>query len=117
MMQQSSMLTWQVIRDGLSYILRGGLRIKTGHIPPNNHQVADDFFGVCVASAPDPEMDAYVIAQLTNLGVKQVRLDFTYGDLSSFNARFLRALIAANFNITLHIIQPFAAAKSMASAS
>lgn len=117
MIKQTSMLTGQVIRDGLSYILRGGLRIENGHIPPSNHKIADDFFGVCVASNANQEMDVYVIAQLNNLGIRQVRLDFTYGDLSSFNARFLRALIAAKLNVTLHIIQPFAAAKNMQSAS
>ena len=117
MTQQSSMLTGQVIRDGLSYILRGGLRIKNGHIPPSDHKIADDFFGVCVASALDPEMDAYVIAQLNHLGIKQVRLDFTYSDINSFNARFLQALIAENFNVTLHLIQPFTAAKNMQSAA
>ena len=116
-MQQSSMLTGQVIRDGLSYILRGGLCIKNGHIPPSGHTVPDDFFGVCVASAPDTAMDAYVIAQLNNLSIKQVRLDFTYTDINSFNARFLHALIVGNFNVTLHLIQPFAAAKNMQSAA
>ena len=115
MMQPASMLTWQVIRDGLNYILQGGLRIKNGHIPPSGHKIADDFFGLCVASAPDVAMDAYVIAQLNNLGIKQVRLDFTYSDLNSFNARFLHHLIAENFSVTLHLIQPFAAAKNMQS--
>ena len=115
MMQPASMLTWQVIRDGLNYILQGGLRIKNGHIPPSGHKIADDFFGLCVASAPDVAIDAYVIAQLNNLGIKQVRLDFTYSDLNSFNARFLHHLIAENFSVTLHLIQPFAAAKNMQS--
>ena len=45
MMQQASMLTAQVIRDGLGYILGGGLRIKNGHIPPSGHKIADNFFG------------------------------------------------------------------------
>lgn len=111
--KQPSMLTKQVIRDGLNYILQGGLGIKNGHLPPSGHSIPNDFFGVCVASAADPAMDAYVIAQLRELGIKQVRLDFTYGDLTSFNARFLHALIAENFTITLHTIQPFAAAKNM----
>ena len=117
MSKQSSMLTGQVIRDGIWYILNGGLWIKNGHIPPSNHPVPSNFFGVCVASSPDPATDAYVIAQLHDLGVKQVRLDFTYGDLTGFNARFLLNLIADNFAVTLHIIQPFAAAKNMGTAA
>ena len=116
--KQASMLTGQVIRDGLSYFLRGGMRIKNSHLPQQNHHVPDNFFGVCVASSPDPAMDAYVIAQVKALGIKQVRLDFSYGDigtskLNNFNARFLRALISRNLQVTLHIVQPFAAAKNM----
>ncbi len=111
--KQASMLTGQVIYDGLSYLLRGGMRIKNGHLPLSNHTIADDFFGICVASNADPAMDAYVIAQIKALGIKQVRLDFSYGDLTNFKARFLRALIMRNLNVTLHIVQPFDAAKNM----
>ena len=117
MTPMASMLTVQVIRDGLSYLLRGRLTIKNGHLPANNHQIPDDFFGICVASSANPTMDAYVIAQVKALGIKRVRLDFSYGDLTNFNARFLRALLARNLQVTLHIVQPFAAAKNMQSAS
>jgi hypothetical protein len=112
---QPSMLTKQVIFDGLSYILRGGLHVKNAHLPPSNHIIPADFIGVCVASAPDSATDDYIILQLRALGIKQVRLDFSYGDLNGFNARFLRALIANNFSVSLHLVQPFAAASNMQS--
>jgi hypothetical protein len=115
--KQPSMLTWPIIRKGLAYILSGKLYIKRGHLPPVNHVVPNDFIGVCVASAADAGMDDYVIAQLHALGIKQVRLDFTYGDLESFNARFLQRLIAEKCNVTLHLVQPFAHAKNMESAN
>lgn len=111
--KQASVLTKQVIRDGLSYILRGGLRIKNGHLPAAQHVIPHHFIGVCVASNTDPATDDYVIQQLHQLGIKRVRLDFTYGDLDSFNARFLNRLIAEQFEITLHLLQPFQAAKNM----
>lgn len=114
---QPSMLTKQVILDGLSYIFRGGLHIKNAYLPPSNHIIPADFIGVCVASAPDPATDDYIISQLRALGIKQVRLDFIYGDLNGFNARFLRALIANNFSFSLHLVQPFAAASNMQSAT
>ncbi|HSI24180.1 MAG TPA: hypothetical protein VK952_01035, partial [Methylotenera sp.] len=113
MAQQASMLTKQVIRDGLNYILKGGLRIKNGHLPTNQHSIPSNFIGVCVASNADPAVDDYIVRQLHTLGVKRVRLDFTYGDLDNHNARFLRRLIAEKFEITLHLLQPFAAAKNM----
>jgi hypothetical protein len=110
---QTSMLTKQVIRDGLSYILRGGLRIKNGHLPTSQHTVPSNFIGICVASNANPAVDDYIVQQLQTLGVKRVRLDFTYGDLDNHNARFLRRLIAEKFEITLHLLQPFDAAKNM----
>lgn len=110
---QPSMLTKQVIRDGLIYLLRGGLWLRQAHVPVNNHMIADDFMGVCVATQEDPAVDAYVIAQVKALGIKRVRLDFTYGDLEGANARFLSALIAAGLHVNLHLVQPFQAAKHM----
>lgn len=115
--KQASMLTWPIIRKGLAYILSGKLYIKRGHLPPAGHLVPADFIGVCVASAADAGMDDYVITQLRLLGIKQVRLDFTYGDLESFNARFLERLITEKFNVTLHLVQPFAHARNMESAA
>lgn len=107
------MLTWPIIRKGLAYILSDKLRVKDGHLPLKNHPVPTDFVGICVATNVDENMDDYVIAQLHDLGISQVRLDFTYGDLESFNARFLSRLIAEHFQITLHLVQPFDSARNM----
>lgn len=116
--KQASVLTWPIIRKGLAYILSGKLYVKNGHLPPSDaHQVPANYIGVCVASASDAGMDDYVITQVKMLGISQVRLDFTYGDLDSFNARFLERLIAEKLDVTLHLIQPFAHAKSMENAA
>lgn len=113
--KQASMLTWPIIGKGLAYILSGKLYVKQGHLPPAEHKVPADFIGICVASAQDAAMDDYVIAQLRLLAINQVRLDFSYGDLESFNARFLQRLIDEKFRITLHLVQPFANARNMGS--
>lgn len=113
--KQASMLTWPIIRKGLAYILSGRLYVKNGHLPAAEHIIPADFIGVCVASSTDAGMDDYVVAQLRLLGINQVRLDFSYGDLESFNARFLQRLIDEKLQITLHLLQPFANAKNMAS--
>ncbi len=110
---QTSMLTKRVIRDGLSYILKGGLRIKNGHLPTRQHTIPANFIGVCVASNANQATDDYIILQLQKLGIRRVRLDFSYGDLTGFNARFLHRLIAEKFEVTLHLLQPFAVAKNM----
>lgn len=113
--KQASMLTWPIIRSGLAYILSGKLSVKNGHLPPAEHAIAKDFIGICVSSAQDPHMDDYVVTQLRQLGINQVRLDFSYDDLEGFNARFLQRLIDEQFQITLHLVQPFANAKKMQS--
>jgi hypothetical protein len=115
--KQPSMLTWAIIRKGLSYIFKGKLYIRNGHLPPNNHTIPKNFIGVCVASAEDSSMDDYVVSQLQEIGIKDVRLDFTYGDLDNFNARFLERLITENMCVTLHLIQPFAHAINMEDSS
>ncbi len=115
--KQTSMLTLPIIRKGLAYILSGRLRIQDGHLPPSGHKVPEDFIGICVASAPDATMDDYVISQLRTLNIDQIRLDFSYGDPESFNARFLQRLIDEGFHITLHLVQPFDNARNMESAT
>jgi len=103
----------QLIRQLLSYAFRGHLSIKDGHLPQPNHTVPADFIGVCVASNENPETDAYILTQLADLGVKQVRLDFSYDDVDAFQERFLKALIAADYQVTLRLFPPFEAAKAM----
>jgi len=109
------MLTWPIIGGGLAYILSGKLFVKNGHLPPAAHPIPKDFVGICVSSAQDPEMDDYVVTQLRLLGIHQVRLDFSYEDVDRFNARFLQRLIHEQFQITLHLVQPFANARKMES--
>lgn len=103
----------QLIRQLLSYAIRGHLSMPDGHLPQENHQVPSDFIGVCVASNANPETDAYVLTQLADLGIKQVRLDFSYADMDGFHERFLKALLAAGYQVTLRLFPPFESAKSM----
>lgn len=104
---------WKFASAVLGYALSGKLRLPQGHLISSGHSVPEDFAGVCVATAPDPAVDAYVISQLEALGVRHVRLDFTYGDESSHVARFLQSLIAHQFQISLHLLQPFAEAQKI----
>jgi hypothetical protein len=115
--KQASMLTWPILLKGLAYILGGKLYVKRGHLPPADHQVPADFIGICVASAQDAAMDDYVISQLHESGIHQVRLDFSYGDLQGFNARFLQRLIDEKLQVTLHLVQPFSSARNMGDAT
>lgn len=108
-----NMLSKQLALKGLSYLLKGGLMNRRGHLPKHNHVIPENFFGVCVASNNDAKYDAYIIKELQALGVNNVRLDFTYDDFGSFNERFLKQLLTQGFNVTLRLIPPFEAAKNM----
>jgi len=112
---QPSMLTRQVILDGLKYILSGRLWLKNSHLPALNHVVPDDFIGLCVATNADPATDEYVLAQLHALAIKRVRLDISNDEARPFQERFLRKLLAAGFSVTVHAVQPYEAAKNMRS--
>jgi len=104
----------KMLLDTFLYMAKGGFYLRKAHcLPASGHIIPDDFLGVCVASNANPETDTYVVNQLQTLGIKRVRLDFTYGDLDGFNARFLQRLISENFAITLHLIAPFDTAKNM----
>jgi len=104
----------QMLFDTFEYMLKGGFYLPKAHLPPTNgHDIPDSFLGICVASNANTETDSYIINQLQTLGIQHVRLDFTYHDLDSFNARFLQRLIAEGFVVTLHLIAPFDAAKNM----
>ncbi|MCB5189826.1 lipopolysaccharide kinase InaA family protein [Methylobacillus arboreus] len=112
-LRQPSMLTWQIIRKGLAYILKGKMMIPGSHLPPLAHNVPLDFAGVGVATSSDPAVDDYVLARLQELGIRQVRLDFSYGDIGHDAARLLDTLLEQDFNVLLHLVQPFDAAINM----
>lgn len=113
MKTQPSMLTRQVMIDGLKYLATGGFWLKHSHLPSLNHRVPDDFTGLCVASNADPATDAYVLAQLHALGVRRVRLDISDDDGRATQERFLQQLLDAGLAVTLHVVQPFEAARNM----
>ncbi|MCB5184301.1 lipopolysaccharide kinase InaA family protein [Methylobacillus gramineus] len=110
---QPSMLTWEIIRKGLSYILQGKMMVSDSHLPPMAHDVPVDFAGVGVATSGDLLVDDYVVARLKELGIKQVRLDFSYADINGDASRFLERLLNDGFSVMLHLVQPFDAAIDM----
>ena len=97
----------------LNYVLCGRLRYPAGHRPPAGHVVPEFFAGVGVAGTDDPASDDYVVARLREIGVRSVRLDFTYGDASGPAARLLERLCSESFQVMLHLVQPCDAAQAM----
>lgn len=103
----------KLLLNALSHVFKGGLRFRKGHIPPHSHKVAVDFSGVGVAASADPAVDDYLLEKLKELGVRNVRIDFSYGDENSDTARLLEKLLATDLKVLLHLVQPFDEARSM----
>ncbi len=91
-------------RRALDRRLRGGIVIPA------------DFFGICVASGADPSIDDYLIAQLRDLTIETVRLDYTLPHPEPHEPRILERLLREGFHVCLHPVgggtpdQPAAAA-------
>ncbi|MBM4182317.1 MAG: hypothetical protein FJ209_12285, partial [Betaproteobacteria bacterium] len=103
---------WAIV----SASVRGRLAMRLGHLPPAGHRVPEDFTSVAVAPTADPNLEDAQLARLAELGVRRVRLDFTYGDAGGPAEHLLERLCAAGYRVTLHLLQPFAAARQMPAA-
>ena len=110
---QSPKPVWLFLGANLTYLLSGKLCLKNGYLPPSGHTIPNDFSGIGVATSEDATVDDDVIARLRELGIRQVRLDFTYGDADNHVARFLERLCAESLSVMLHLVQPLYAVKDM----
>ncbi len=110
--RQNMQLLGQAIANNLRYWAGGRWR-HCRPTPDAGCHIAPDFLGICVASAPDSQFDDYTIARLRELGISQVRLDFTYDSRDSFNERFLKRLLDESFGVCLHLVQPLAEVKAL----
>lgn len=100
--------------DCLAYVLKGGLRLRGGHQPQQGVLVPLDYSGICVASQEDPEADAIIIGYLNELGIRHVRMDFSYESMAGHGGRFLASLLDQGFQVLLRLLPPPAEASRMA---
>jgi hypothetical protein len=69
-------------------------------------QVANDFFGINIATSDDPACDSYVIDRLRELGINQVRMDFSYCSPGGNAERLLARVLAEGFDVLLDLFPP-----------
>jgi tRNA A-37 threonylcarbamoyl transferase component Bud32 len=69
--------------------------------------VADDFFGINIATSSDERSDQYVLDHVTELGLKHVRLDFTYDSIGGDAERLLTKALEQDFHVLLDIFPTF----------
>lgn len=80
-----------------------GKWLRLGHEPLAESRVPPDYFGINVATSQDPAVDDYLLARLDDLGIKQVRMDFSYDSPGGPAERLLERLLAADFNVMLEV--------------
>jgi Lipopolysaccharide kinase (Kdo/WaaP) family len=78
--------------------------------PDSEHLVPEDFLGVNLAPGDDPASDDYIIERLGQLGIRQVRMDFTYDSAGGPAQRLLENLLDEGFDVVLDLLPPLAEA-------
>jgi Lipopolysaccharide kinase (Kdo/WaaP) family len=65
--------------------------------------VPADFIGINVATSEDPAVDDYLLARLAELGITQVRLDYSYDSVDGPAQRLLDKLVENNYQVMLEV--------------
>jgi hypothetical protein len=88
----------------LLFYARSNLRhIEKADAP---HVVPENFIGVNIASNENEETDEYILDKIQDLGVKNLRIYFTYQDLNNHKARLLKKLKYFSGSIIINLSPP-----------
>ena len=87
--------------------------LGTDHLPDSNLEVPEDFFGINVAPGDSPDCDEYTLARLGDLGINQVRMDFSYDSPGGPASRLLDRLLQAGIDVMLDLLPPLDEARSI----
>lgn len=71
--------------------------------PSPSLRIPPEFIGVNVAPADDPSVRDYTLERLSELGIRQVRLDFTYGSAEGPAGAYLEQLLEAGYEVLLNV--------------
>ncbi|MBA6413727.1 hypothetical protein H2508_11460 [Parahaliea sp. F7430] len=75
--------------------------------------LSSDCFGVNVAPGESEAVDDYTLAALSELGVRHVRLDFSYCAQEARAEEFLERLLAEDYQVLLSVFPPLSAAQKL----
>jgi len=104
---------WYFLKAVAHYLFSPALRLQQGNIPPGEHDIPADYCGICVATSLRSDCDDYILEKLRELGIKHVRLDFSYNSHDNQSKRLLQTLLDNDFRVMLHLVQPLEAARAM----
>ena len=81
---------------------------------PGAQALPEDFLGVNVAPADDPAVDDLIVNYLDELGLKHVRMDYSYDAPGGPAQRLLERLLAEGYRVLLDVFPPLADAEELA---
>lgn len=76
--------------------------------------IENDFFGVNIAPSDDIECENYIVSRLDELGVRHVRMDFSYCSFGGDAERLLQRVLENNLTVFLNVFPPDTEAKILA---
>jgi len=85
--------------------------LSLDHRPHAGGAIAEDFFGVNVAPGTDTATDDYLLDRLRQLGIRQVRMDFSYDSWEAPAERLLQRLLDDGVEVMLDLLPPRAEAE------
>jgi len=103
----------RLVRDVSAGLVRVPAWLPLSHEVTSGQVVANDFFGVNVATNEDPACDDVVVDSLRALGVRHVRLAYGYFAPGTATERLLQRLLAEDIRVLLSILPPPEDAASM----
>jgi Lipopolysaccharide kinase (Kdo/WaaP) family len=88
--------------------------LSESSVPLPQASIGADFLGVNVAPSDDAAVDDYILQRLSELGTRQVRMDFSYSSPQGPAQRLLDTLLANDFRILLNLFPPLEEAAILA---
>ncbi|MGI9284889.1 MAG: lipopolysaccharide kinase InaA family protein [Pseudomonadales bacterium] len=103
---------WPVVFDVVNALIRA--RLFTGISSTASPQfINNKLFGINIAPSADADSDSYIIERLQDLGIDQVRMNYTYSSIDGDAQRLLQRILAANIDVLLDMIPPAEEAKNI----
>ncbi|PLW68120.1 lipopolysaccharide kinase InaA family protein [Pseudohalioglobus lutimaris] len=88
--------------------------LGTDHQPGQNGLITADYFGVNIAPGKNKHVDEYLVERLHELGIRHVRMDYSYASPGGDAERLLEHLLGEGLQVTLDLLPPQSQAQILA---
>ncbi len=111
MKMNDTLVNLKYIAEYLFFYFNSGIRHQ--ELPDRSHRVPDDFIGINIASNDELDTDDYIFDRIHELGIKNLRIYFTYTDFNNHKSRLLKKLKDFDGNLIINISPPIKDASSI----